>query len=258
MREAPIRSQVKRSIISQKIEEYAAEVYLEDSTGENFIENTIHATNLPQLLKLISEMGLHRPILEMGFGEGAITEPLLQAGLSVEIVEGSAKLCDSAIQKFGDAVKVHCSFFEDFAPAEPFETVLALHVLEHVDDPAVVLKNVFKWLAPGGRVIAVVPNAESFHRQLAVMMNLQEALDSLSERDKLVGHQRVMNIKQLSGLFECAGFQVTKEFGYFLKIVPNSMMTGWSADLLKSLTLISEQIEPRYAANIGVVAQKPL
>lgn len=251
-------SSTARSVISQKIEEYAAGVYLEDSTGENFIENTIHAANLPQLLKHISEEGLQEPILEMGFGEGTITEPLVRAGLKVEIVEGSAKLCESAVAKLGDAVRVHCSFFEDFVPAEPFETVLALHVLEHVDDPLEVLKNVLKWLRPGGQVIAVVPNAESFHRQLAVMMGLQEKLDSLSPRDKLVGHQRVMNLEQLSGAFRNAGFEVTNEFGYLLKIVPNSMMTGWSADLLKGLTLISEKIEPRYAANIGVVARKPL
>jgi 2-polyprenyl-3-methyl-5-hydroxy-6-metoxy-1,4-benzoquinol methylase len=250
-------SESKRSIVSKRIEEYAAGVYLEDTTGENFIENTIHSTNLPQLLKHISDAGLRKPILEMGFGEGTITEPLVRAGLAVEIVEGSAKLCDSAVQKFGDKVKVHCSFFEDFQPSEPFETVLALHVLEHVDNPVEVLKNVFNWLAPGGQVIAVVPNAESFHRQLAVMMGLQEELDSLSPRDKIVGHQRVMNLKQLSSVFERAGFEVTTEFGYFLKVVPNSMMTGWSKDLIKSLTLISDRIEPRYAANIGVVVRRP-
>lgn len=250
--------ELQRSVVSQRIEEYAAGVYLEDSTGENFIENIIHATNLPQLLKFISEEGLRNPILEMGFGEGTITEPLLRAGLEVEIVEGSAKLCNSAVEKFGDAVKVHCSFFEDFVPSEPYETVLALLVLEHVDDPIAVLKNVFKWLKPGGLVIAVVPNAESFHRRLAVMMNLQERLDSLSPRDKVVGHQRVMNLRQLSNAFELAGFEVETEFGYFLKVVPNGMMISWPVDLLKSLTLISEQIEPRFAANIGIVARRPL
>ena len=110
-----------------------------------------------------------------------------------------------------------------------------------------------EWLAPGGQVIAVVPNAESLHRQLAVMMGLQPRLDSLSPRDHLVGHQRVYDLAQFVALFRGAGFDVVEEFGYFVKIVPNGMMTGWKPELIQSLTTISDRLPPALLANIGLV-----
>lgn len=245
-----------RGRVSEAIESYAADVYLNDSTGENFIENIIHATNLPTLMNRLSSDAFNQPVLEMGFGEGTITEPLVRAGLTVEIVEGSEKLCENARQRFGEKVKVHCSYFENFNPPRKYKTVLSLHVLEHVDHPDEIASKMYEWVQPGGQVIAVVPNAESLHRQLAVMMGLQERNDSLSPRDKVVGHQRVLDLPHLTRHFENAGFRVTEVFGYFLKTVPNSMMTTWSPDLIKSLTTISNALPPNLMANIGLVATR--
>ena len=67
--------QSAKTAITKNIESYAESVYLEDSTGENFIENIIHATNLPKLISRLHLESLSKPILEMGFGEGTITTP---------------------------------------------------------------------------------------------------------------------------------------------------------------------------------------
>jgi hypothetical protein len=119
-----------------------------------------------------------------------------------------------------------------------------------------ILSNVATWLAPGGGVVAAVPNAQSLHRQLAVSMGLQPAIDHLSPRDHLVGHQRVYTLDELAADFEAAGLVVEQRFGYFVKIVPNSMMREWSPDLMRALTTISDKIPPHLLANIGVVARK--
>ena len=244
------------SAVSKKIENFASDIYIKDSTGENFIENIINTTNLPTLLSKLKVVKCDKAILEMGFGEGTITEPLLAAGFEVEIVEGSAQLCDKARQRFGGKLKVNCSYFENFTPTRQFNNVLSLHVLEHVDHPDAVIRKMYDWVAPGGQVIAVVPNAQSLHRQLSVMMGLQEKNDSLSPRDILVGHQRVFTLEQLAAHFEATGFEISERFGYFVKIVPNSMMVGWSHDLIKGLTHISNQLPPHMLANVGLVATK--
>lgn len=244
--------------ISKEIEQFAADIYLEDKTGENFIENIIHAENLPRLLSRLKEHKIDEPVLEMGFGEGTITEPLVKAGYKVEIIEGSSKLCEDAVKRFGTKLSVvHCSYFENFAPVNLYETVLALHVLEHVDNLEEVCKCIFSWLKPGGICIAVVPNAESLHRQLSVMMRIQEKLNTLSGRDLIVEHQRVLTLNQLTTYFQNAGFEIKDKFGYFLKTVPNSMMTGWSPELIKSLTNISNILPANLMANIGVVVRRP-
>jgi 2-polyprenyl-3-methyl-5-hydroxy-6-metoxy-1,4-benzoquinol methylase len=239
---------------ADRIEKLAETVYLEDQTGENFIENVIHTANLPAILQRLSAKGR---VLECGYGEGTITAPLVELGFSVEIVEGSERLCQAARERFGDKVTVHHSFFESFQPAQTYDSILALHVLEHVDDPKVVIQRFASWLSPGGRVVAVVPNAQSLHRQLAVTLGYQPKVETLSPRDQLVGHQRVYNLDQLVNDFEEAGLGVDEQFGYFLKIVPNSMMREWKPELLRALTTISEGLPPHLMANIGVAAHKP-
>jgi 2-polyprenyl-3-methyl-5-hydroxy-6-metoxy-1,4-benzoquinol methylase len=245
------------SAVSKKIENFASEIYMSDTTGENFIENIINTTNLPSLLRRLKFVSGDKTILEMGFGEGTITEPLLAAGFNVEIVEGSSKLCDSARERFGSKLKVNCSYFENFTPSRQFNNVLSLHVLEHVDQPAEVIRKMYDWVAPGGQVIAVVPNAQSLHRQLSVLMGLQQKNDSLSPRDILVGHQRVFTLDQLAAHFEATGFEISERFGYFVKVVPNSMMVDWNHDLIKALTHISDHLPPHMLANVGLVATKP-
>jgi len=250
--------QLKKSVklVTKNIEIYAEDVYLKDSTGENFIENIVNVTNFPKIFGRIFPESLKVPILEMGFGEGAITLPLLNAGCIVEIIEGSSKLCESARLKFGDSVTVHCELFENFKPTERFQTVLSLHVLEHVDSPSAVVDKIYDWLKPGGQVIVVVPNAEALHRQLAVMMGLQSELNSLSVRDEVVGHQRVMTLKEISNLFERSGFKIVEKFGFFLKTIPNSMMVNYPPDLIRALTNISCDLKPDLMANVGIVAVK--
>ena len=243
--------------IASKIEDFARNIYIKDMTGENFIENIIHATNLESILSRMVPAAPGDPILEMGFGEGTITEPLLKAGYRVDIVEGSSELCKDASARFPtEQLRVNCAFFEQFTPAKPYMNILSLHVLEHVDDLSPVISNMLRWLAPEGRVIAAVPNAQSLHRQLAVSMGLQEQNNSLSPRDIKVGHQRVLTLDELEDEFNQAGFEVIERFGYFLKIVPNSMMVDWSPDLIRALTTISDQLPPHLMANIGVVARR--
>lgn len=196
-----------------------------------------------------------RRVLEMGFGTGLVTGELLARGVPIEVLEGSPKLCEVARRTHaGDGLVVHEALFEDFAPAEPYDAVLALHIAEHVDDPVALFRLVRRWLAPGGAIVVMVPNAQSLHRRLAVRMGLQAQLDDLSPRDHLVGHQRVYDLTRLRADLEAAGFETTEEFGYQLKTVPNGMMGGWPPELHTALVGISEELPPALLANIGVRA----
>src|SRR6185437_7498847 len=110
-------------------------------------------------------------VLEMGPAEGVMTELLAKSGRQVTVVEGSRAFCQSlAIRLPG--VRVVQSLFEDFAPADRFDNIVLGHVLEHVEDPVAILARAAAWLAPGGRILAAVPNSRSLHRQAAVLMNL--------------------------------------------------------------------------------------
>jgi 2-polyprenyl-3-methyl-5-hydroxy-6-metoxy-1,4-benzoquinol methylase len=134
--------------------------------------------------------------------------------------------------------------------------VLALHVLEHVDDPVDLLAVIAGWLEPGGVLVVVTPNAESLHRRLAVKMGLHATLGDLSPRDHLVGHRRVYDLESLKRDIEAGGFSVTGEFGYFVKPLANFQMIDWDTAVLEGLNRMSSELPPALLANIGVTAIK--
>ena len=194
-------------------------------------------------------------ILELGYGEGIFTNALVHDSYNVTLVEGSSVLLDKAKEKFGQKLDyVHC-LFEEYVPARKFDAILALHVLEHLDQPKVLLRKMKQWITDDGIIIAIVPNKNSIHRKLAVIMGLQPALDTLSQRDLLVGHQRVYSLEMLEADFKATDYHLVDSTGFFLKVLPNSMMLEYSPDLLKALNEVSNCIPKDLLANIGVVAK---
>ncbi len=84
-------------------------------------------------------------------------------------------------------------------------------------------------------------------------MGIQPALDTLSPRDHLVGHMRVYDFAQLSREVDEAGFEIVDQKGFLLKVLPNSMMKNMSAELVRAMYVIADQLDIRYLADMGLV-----
>jgi 2-polyprenyl-3-methyl-5-hydroxy-6-metoxy-1,4-benzoquinol methylase len=205
---------------------------------------------------ILQALGPAQRVLELGYGEGIITRMVLETGRQLTVIEGAKLLHEALVVQFGSAATAVHALFEEFTPHTRFDAVIASHVLEHVDDPVALLRRMRTWLTPGGRLIVVVPNKESLHRRLAVLMKLQPKLDSLGARDKLVGHQRVYSHETLATDLKAGGFEVAEATGFFLKPVANSMMLDYSPELLAAMNEIGSQLPKELLANIGVVATR--
>ena len=240
------------SLDASGLDDYAREYYLSNDVADHDIEDLQQELSIDLIADAVQ--GCER-VLEMGYGMGLTTRALRERGIALDVLEGSPLLAQTA-REAHPGLTVHEGMFERWTPSKPYDAVLALHVVEHVDDPAPLLAHMRDWVKPGGRLVVVVPNAESLHRRLAVRMGLQPALDSLSPRDHLVGHQRVYSLDGLASDVQAAGFAVQRELGWFLKTLPNGMMLDFPAELLQALFTISEELEPRMLANIGVVARR--
>ena len=238
------------TLTAAALDAHAEAYYLNPEVADLDLEELGQERSLDRTLQAL---GGARRVLDLGFGSGRVAAEALARGLAFEVVEGSPRLCAVARERHPELV-VHEALFERFTPAEPYDAVLALHVLEHVDDPVALLRRVRSWLVPGGAVVAVVPNADSLHRRLAVRMGLQPALDTLSARDHLVGHQRVFDPARLREAFAQAGFAVEEVFGYQLKVVPNAMMAAWPPELWAALVDVSPEVPPELLANLGMRA----
>jgi len=195
-------------------------------------------------------------ILEMGPAEGVMTPLLLEICESLTLLEGAEHFCDNLRKRYPAAVVVH-SLFEDYVPQESFDFIILGHVLEHVENPEEIVRMAARWLKPGGKMIAAVPNSHSIHRQAAVLMGLLAAENSLNEMDIHHGHRRVFNPELFKETFIRAGMKIDFFGGYWLKPIANSQIEqSWTPEMLQAFMQLGEQY-PDIAAEIYVIAGTP-
>lgn len=240
-------------ISKDELDQIATTYHSNDILNDKFIEDECQFYTYNWVFKHIKE---NSKILELGYGEGNFTEELINRNFNPTIIDGSKILLDKASSKFGTKVTLINELFENYHGENLYDVIIATHVLEHVDNPILLLENLKQLLKEDGIIIIVVPNANSIHRKLSVLMNLQKELDSLSARDVLVGHQRVYTFKTLEADVIKSGLKIIEKTGFFLKVLPNSMMTSFDVNLIRALNTISSEIDINILANIGMIVSK--
>lgn len=238
--------------IKQTLESIATNYHTNEAIPDIHIENICQEHFITWLLQQVHPQ---QSVLELGYGDGIVTAALAQSGCDLTVLEGASSLANIARVKHPHIQCVD-TLFEDYNPERKYDLILASHVLEHVDEPTAILKLMSEWLTDDGKIILVVPNKNSIHRQLSVIMGLQPALDTLSQRDHMVGHQRVYDLDTLAFDVREAGLLPVDSVGFFLKVLPNSMMLDYSHELLEALNIISDKIPKDLLANIGIIAKK--
>jgi 2-polyprenyl-3-methyl-5-hydroxy-6-metoxy-1,4-benzoquinol methylase len=168
-------------------------------------------------------------VLEMGCADGEMTRFLKDDVAELHVVDAAEPYVAAAVA-LGDNVVGHVALFEEFDPRDRFDVIVMAHVLEHVHDPVAVLERARGWLAPQGRIVAVVPNADSLHRRLGVEMGLLEHRAQLNEQDVAIGHRRVYDRAHLDRDLRAAGLQVVAQGGILLKLLSNVQMANLETD----------------------------
>lgn len=194
--------------------------------------------------------------LEMGPAEGVMTGLLSLVFDDLTVVEGSSIFCDQLKNRYPRVDVINC-LFEQFQPARKYDNIILGHVLEHVEDPVGILRQVSTWLSPQGKVFAAVPNARSIHRQAAVLMGMLPSIFALNEMDRRHGHRRVYSPETFRGDFAMAGLRVDIMGGYWLKPLSNRQIEeGWNSEMLRAFMCLGE-FYPDIAAEIYVIASLP-
>jgi SAM-dependent methyltransferase len=229
----------------------AQNYHLNEEVPDKFIEDLCQEHCCDWLSSLISPSEC---VAELGYGDGVTAKRLADKANRYTIVEGAPSLVEVA-KRVHPNVDVVNSLFENYMPAQPFDKLLALHVFEHVDDPVGLGRHLRNWLKKDGEIIVVVPNKESLHRRLAVLMGLIPEPGALSPRDHLVGHKRVYDLSALEIDLQESGFEIYERKGFFLKTLSNSMMSGYSHELIRALNFLGDQMPIEITANIAVRAR---
>ena len=217
----------------------------------NYFEG-INAAAADYSLRIVKRYLIGKKILEVGPADGYMTAGLAES-FDLTLVDPSPTLCQKLRQQF-PAARVTTTLIEDFIPSDQFDNILLCHVLDHVRDPEQVVHKAQSWLSPGGKIIAIVSNSESLHRQAAVEMGLLSATSDFSERDRIQGKRHIFNRDEFRRLFSDAGLTIEFFGGYWLKPISNVQIEQhWTAEMINAFFALGE-CYPEIAAEMCLVA----
>ncbi len=98
------------------------------------------------------------------------------------------------------------SVLESLGRCSPVDVIIFADVLEHLRDPWSTLRQVRPWLAPGGAVVASVPNVAHWSLRLSLLAGHWEYTDGyLMDRT----HLRWFTRRTVQDLFKSTGFRIT-------------------------------------------------
>ena len=100
-------------------------------------------------------------LLDIGCGNGERLARMRSIGWSVEGQDVDPKAVSFGRQKFN--LKIHSEpLLSLVLPSESYDVIIMNHVIEHLLQPAAILKECHRLLRQGGRLVVVTPNADSF------------------------------------------------------------------------------------------------
>lgn len=193
-------------------------------------------------------------ILELGPAEGLMTEELVKIDPELTVIEAAAKFCQDLSKKF-PSVKIYESLFEEVQIDEKFDAIILGHVLEHVEDPKIILNKIKNWMKPNGIVCCAVPNARSIHRQIAVEMKLIGSIFEKSPKDIHHGHLRIYTPELLYAEFMSQNYSIISKGGYWLKPLSDGQIeSSWTNEMIDAFMKLGEQY-PDIAGEIYLIAK---
>lgn len=192
-------------------------------------DNTIQLKWYPQRIVRFSRGA--SSLLELGLGHGITASVFEQHFKRHVVIDASPAVIANFRQRFPQSkVEIAESYFEKFDTTERFDVIVFGYILEHVDDPVLILRHFRQFLAPGGRMFVTVPNAEVLNRRLGHLAGMLPDMQQLSEHDLLLGHKRYYTVESLRQDIKQAGYEIVRMEGIYLKPLTTSQMISLNLD----------------------------
>jgi 2-polyprenyl-3-methyl-5-hydroxy-6-metoxy-1,4-benzoquinol methylase len=138
-------------------------------------------------------------VLDIGCATGSLLANLKMRGWKTAGVEISGPQAEYARRERKLDV-MSLTLEKNNFPGMSFDVVLASHLIEHLNSPSAMLREVHRLLVPGGRFFVTTPNIAGF----------QARLFSGRWRSPIFDHLYLFSLKTLSRLLKGAGFEIEK------------------------------------------------
>jgi 2-polyprenyl-3-methyl-5-hydroxy-6-metoxy-1,4-benzoquinol methylase len=180
-------------------------------------------------------------VLEIGSGIGNISQYFLLDNFKTTLTDLRQSYCEVLEQKFKNysalqgIIKVnltHPRFETEYASLlESFDSIVAMNVVEHIEDHELAIANCYKLLKPQGHVIILVPAYQWLFNKFDVGLEhfrrytKKRLINLISKNNFEIMHSQYFNLVAMAGWF-VSGSILRKEtipegqMGLFNKLVP--------------------------------------
>ena len=170
-------------------------------------------------------------LLELGLGHGITAMTFASHFKRHVIIDASPAVIANFRARYPEATaEIVESYFENFDTQERFDVIVLGYILEHVDNPGLILRNFRHFLKPDGRMFVTVPNAEVLNRKLGHLAGMLPDVHKLSEHDLLLGHKRYYTVESLRRDIEQSGYVIKLLEGIYLKPLTTQQMLSLNLD----------------------------
>jgi glycosyltransferase involved in cell wall biosynthesis/protein-L-isoaspartate O-methyltransferase len=162
-----------------------------DAELADTLENLDHAVNYVDWVAAQFAPHVHGRVLEVGAGHGTFSPLLAERASELVITEPSERAAEILRARYGadDRVVVATEDLERAVARGPFDTIVLINVLEHIQDDDKALVQLREALAPGGTLCLYVPAFEVLY----------------SDFDRQIGHYRRYTTRTLDQRVRDAG-----------------------------------------------------
>lgn len=168
--------------------------------GASATRNPARAYRSRLIRDAVAEAGEAPRIIDFGSGQGDLALEMQRAfpGAVIAGFELSESGVEIARRKLPAGRFIQADLLKDERPAAAdalrgwADVAICSEVLEHVDQPEIVLRNIRPYLRPGGRLIVTVPAGP------------------MSAFDRHIGHRRHYPARALSPLLDGAGYRIVR------------------------------------------------
>ena len=187
---------------------------LERKYAYHFDYDVIHPLIMRSFKPLRMEMFLNWEVSKVKF-----TIHLQECFADITCIEASSDAVKKAKDVVSNGVEFIEGAFETVQLKRRFDNIIMTHVLEHVENPDLVLSKIrTEWLAKGGRLFLACPNANAASRRIAVKMGIITHNEAVTAGEAQHGHYRTFNFETLEETIKASSYSIVEKSGVFLKL----------------------------------------
>ncbi len=219
-------------------------------------EAAVHAAEAYEkaLLPFLNAMPDRQAVLDIGTGTGVFLQRMRARGfLSVTGVEPSRAAIEAADMDIKSSIREGMFLASDFK-ASSFSLISCFMTLEHVSDPAVLVRECFGLLKPGGMMVVVVHDRRAWNNRLLGRRSPIIDIEHL----QLFSKKSIKELYQRCGFvdIDCRSFCNSYEIRYWNRLLPLPSFLKKSVEFILAKTGLGHVRLPMNVGNLMAVARK--